>query len=114
MEEKVTRPWGFFQTLAENDICKVKIISILPGQAPSYQYHFKREESWVVVSGVGELRLDDAVVGVSKGSHIQIKKEQKHQIRNVGSEDLVFVEVQTGDYFGEDDIVRMQDDYGRS
>ena len=114
MEEKIARPWGFFQTLVENEIFKVKIISIAPGQAPSYQYHFKREESWVVVSGVGELKLDGGVLSVSKGSCIQVKKEQKHQIRNVGNENLVFVEVQTGEYFGEDDIVRVQDDYGRS
>jgi len=114
--EKLTeqRPWGFYETILENELCKVKKICISPGQAPSYQYHFNRDEVWVVVSGEGDLRLDDKVSKISKGSTIRVNRGQKHQVRNCGNSDLVFVEVQLGDYFGEDDIVRLEDDYGRS
>lgn len=110
---KETRPWGQFENLLERSNCKVKIITIAPGQSPSYQYHHKREEVWVVISGIGELKLNDKVSTVRPRDVLMIPYLAKHQITNTGNQDLVFVEVQLGEYFGEDDIVRIQDNYGR-
>lgn len=110
---KETRPWGDFENLLEEEFCKVKKISIAPDQAPSYQYHFKRSEVWIVVQGSGELKQDDSLRAVKYGDTLTIPKESRHQIKNTGTENLVFIEVQLGRYFGEDDIVRLEDDYGR-
>tara|TARA_Y100001963_G_C6559354_1_gene343570 strand:- start:172 stop:519 length:348 start_codon:yes stop_codon:yes gene_type:complete len=110
---KETRPWGTFENLLDTDYCKVKQIIIKPGQAPSYQYHFKRKEIWTVVQGKGELRLDDEFSSVKTGQTIYIPLKSKHQITNTGDEDLIFIEVQMGEYFGEDDIVRLEDRYNR-
>ena len=107
------RPWGEYRILEDSDECKVKRISVTPGSRLSYQYHHKREEVWVVVKGVGIVTIDDKTTDVSSGSIIHIRKEQKHRIENTGSKSLEFIEVQLGDYFGEDDIVRLQDDYSR-
>jgi len=107
------RPWGSFENLIDNTDCKVKQIIIKPGQAPSYQYHFKREEHWIIIKGNGSLKINDVVTYIKKGDYIHIPFESKHQIKNTGEEDLVFVEIQLGDYFGEDDIVRLEDNYGR-
>ena len=108
-----TRPWGTFENLLDTDYCKVKQIIIKPGQSPSYQYHFKRSEVWVVVVGKGELKLDGIITPVSKGDILHIPIKAKHQIKNTSDSNLVFIEVQLGDYFGEDDIVRLEDSYGR-
>ena len=113
MNYKEQRPWGEFENLLDSPLCKVKQIIIKPGQAPSYQYHFKREEVWVIVQGSGELKLDDEIFPISLGSTINIPLKAKHQIKNTGTEDLIFIEVQLGEYFGEDDIVRLEDNYGR-
>jgi mannose-6-phosphate isomerase len=113
------RPWGKFEVLLDAPDCKVKRITINPGQAPSYQYHFKRSEVWTIVSGNGNLRTSlpngitvDAIP-VKENDTITIKKEQRHQLKNTGNEPLVFIETQLGEYFGEDDIVRIEDNYGR-
>ena len=113
MNYKETRPWGEFENLLDSNLCKVKQIIIKPGQAPSYQYHFKRSEVWILVQGEGELKLNDNISSVKKGDTIHVPVEAKHQIKNIGSEDLIFIEVQLGEYFGEDDIVRLEDNYGR-
>jgi mannose-6-phosphate isomerase len=110
---KEERPWGVFENLLDSDYCKVKRIIIKPGQAPSYQYHFKRSEVWVVVRGNGELRLDNKIIPVITGQVINVPLKAKHQIKNTGDSDLIFIEVQMGEYFGEDDIVRLEDNYGR-
>jgi mannose-6-phosphate isomerase-like protein (cupin superfamily) len=113
MNYKETRPWGSFENLLDSADCKVKEIIIKSGQSPSYQYHHKRSEVWVVVQGKGELKLDDVVTSVSEGQIIHVPTKAKHQIKNVGDADLKFIEVQLGEYFGEDDIVRIEDRYGR-
>lgn len=113
MNYKEKRPWGEFENLLDADYCKVKEITISPGQAPSYQYHHKREEVWIIIKGNGQLKLDDLESFVEPGSIIKVPTKARHRIRNIGTEDLVFIEVQMGDYFGEDDIVRLEDDYGR-
>tara|TARA_B100000424_G_C22733828_1_gene397689 strand:+ start:285 stop:629 length:345 start_codon:yes stop_codon:yes gene_type:complete len=113
MNYKESRPWGTFENLLDTDYCKVKKIIIKPGQAPSYQYHFKRSEIWVVVKGKGQLKLDNEISPVETGQTIYIPLKSKHQIKNTGDKDLIFIEIQQGSYFGEDDIVRLEDNYGR-
>jgi mannose-6-phosphate isomerase-like protein (cupin superfamily) len=113
MNYKETRPWGEFENLLDAEYCKVKQIIIKPGQAPSYQYHFKRSEVWIVVQGEGELKMNDEIQSVRKWDAVIVPVEAKHQIKNTGTEDLIFIEVQLGEYFGEDDIVRLEDNYGR-
>ena len=107
------RPWGTFENLLEEKFCKVKMITIAPGQAPSYQYHFKRSEVWVVVQGNGEFKQDDILRNVKYGDILIVPTKSKHQLKNTGEEDLIFIEIQHGEYFGEDDIVRVEDHYGR-
>ena len=111
---KEKRPWGKFENLLDRDYCKVKEIVISPNEAPSYQYHLKRSEVWVIIKGKGQLKLDDNLIDVESGSVLRIPVKAKHQILNTGDEDLVFIEVQVGEYFGEDDIVRIEDKYGRT
>lgn len=113
MNYKEKRPWGTFENLLDVDYCKVKEIVINPGQAPSYQFHHQRNEVWVVTQGNGLVTLDDKEEEVSVGSIVKVPVGVKHRIRNIGNDNLVFVEIQTGEYFGEDDIVRIQDDYNR-
>jgi mannose-6-phosphate isomerase-like protein (cupin superfamily) len=107
------RPWGNFENLLEEDYCKVKKITIFPNQSPSYQYHYRRSETWIIINGYGELKLDDTLIKIKPKDVIEIPKLSKHQIMNTSSENLVFIEIQTGEYFGEDDIVRLDDKYGR-
>lgn len=114
MNYKEQRPWGEFENLLDSDLCKVKQITIKPNQAPSYQYHFKRSEIWTIIQGSGELKLNGNITPVFKGYTYHIEKGAKHQIKNTGTEDLIFIEIQLGEYFGEDDIVRLEDNYGRA
>lgn len=107
------RPWGKFEVLRDTDKFKSKVIEVQPGQQLSLQSHAKREEHWVVVQGQGEVVLNDKTIPMQAGSYIHIPLGAKHRMRNTGKEPVVFVEVQTGSYFGEDDIVRYQDDYKR-
>lgn len=108
-----TRPWGSFRVLADTPSYKAKSIVVLPGQKLSYQSHNKRAEHWTVVSGIATVTLDDKEHTLRAGEHIFIPLKAKHRIANPGNTPMEFVEVQTGSYFGEDDIVRYSDDYGR-
>ena len=114
MNYQEVRPWGTFENLLDAEYCKVKRLIVKPGQRPSYQYHHKRAEHWVVVSGHALVTLDDQDIRLNSGEHIYIPVEAKHRIQNIGEDDLIFIEVQCGSYFGEDDIVRLSDDYSRS
>lgn len=108
------RPWGFYKTTILNDRFQSKVISVKPGASLSLQEHKKREEHWVVVKGSGEVRIGDSTVDVHSGSVLFIPKGCKHRIRNTDEkETLIFIEVQLGLYFGEDDIIRFEDRYGR-
>lgn len=110
----VEKPWGSYETLSTQSLFNLKKIVIRPNCQPSYQYHHKRAEHWIILSGVGEVTIDDKVFPCSKEKVFYVPIGSKHRIKNTSEiEDLVFLEVQTGDYFGEDDIVRVQDDYGR-
>ena len=113
--EKTQRPWGTYEVLLDDDNCKVKKISVKPGQSPSYQYHHKRAEDWIIIQGEGNVRLNEDSFSVAAGQSIHVPVLAKHSIKNTSdSTDLVFIEVQTGEYFGEDDIVRLEDKYGRA
>ena len=113
MNYKEQRPWGSFENLLDEEYCKVKRLIIKPGHRPSYQYHHKRDEIWVIVSGEGLVTIENVESNVSKGNVIHVPRTKKHRIKNVGEGELVFIEVQLGEYFGEDDIVRVEDDYDR-
>jgi mannose-1-phosphate guanylyltransferase/mannose-1-phosphate guanylyltransferase/mannose-6-phosphate isomerase len=108
------RPWGRFEILRDQEHFKSKVIRVDPFQQISYQSHAKREEHWVIVKGVGEVILDDQVIPVQAGSYVKIPLGAKHRIRNTKDKPIEFIEVQLGSYFGEDDIVRYQDDYKRN
>jgi mannose-1-phosphate guanylyltransferase/mannose-6-phosphate isomerase len=107
------RPWGYFEILKDSDHFKSKMIRVNAFSQLSYQSHEKRAEHWTITQGVGEVVLDDQVIPVQSGSHVFIPRGAKHRIRNTSCIPLEFVEVQIGTYFGEDDIVRYQDDYRR-
>ena len=107
------RPWGEFFILHETDNFKVKRIVVNSKQRISYQSHAKREEHWVVVAGHGYVTLNDEKIAVEKGNYVKIPVTCKHRIECTSTEPLEFIEVQLGEYFGEDDIVRYQDDYRR-
>lgn len=107
------RPWGTFTVLDEADGFKVKRIEVLPGKRLSYQKHAQRAEHWVVVNGTAKVTLDDQEIVVASGEAIDIPVGGAHRVENPGEEMLVFIEVQRGNYLGEDDIVRLQDDFGR-
>lgn len=108
------RPWGYYKTTVLNDYFQAKIISVKPGGQLSLQSHDHREEHWIVVHGNGTVQLDKSVLPVSCGSTIFIPLGCKHRLTNVDDkESLIITEVQIGDYFGEDDIIRYEDVYGR-
>jgi mannose-6-phosphate isomerase len=109
------RPWGSFEVLAEGaGHSKVKYITVLPGKRLSYQSHEHRSEHWTVVAGTGEVLLDGTTHVLRVGDSIDVPIGAKHRVANPADDDLVFVEVQLGDYFGEDDITRFEDDFGRA
>lgn len=107
------RPWGTFTVLDEGKNFKVKRIEVLPGKRLSYQKHSQRAEHWVVVRGTAKVTLDGREIVLVTGEAIDIAIGAAHRVENPADEDLVFIEVQKGPYLGEDDIVRLQDDFGR-
>ena len=107
------RPWGEYEILLDEKDVKVKRIRVKPNSRLSNQYHHKRQEQWTVVSGNLTIVLDDEKVFRSPGESIKIPLGARHRAWNETDEDVVFIEVQTGTYFGEDDIVRIEDDYNR-
>jgi mannose-1-phosphate guanylyltransferase/mannose-1-phosphate guanylyltransferase/mannose-6-phosphate isomerase len=108
------RPWGGFEVLRDTERFKSKLIRVDPGQRLSYQSHRHRCEHWVVVRGHAEVTLDGEVRSLAPGEAVFIPTGAKHRIANRGDEPVEIVEVQLGDYFGEDDIVRYEDDYDRA
>jgi mannose-6-phosphate isomerase len=108
------REWGTFTVLDEGEGFKVKRIEVLPGKRLSYQTHSQRAEHWVVVSGTAKVTLDDKEIIRVAGEAIDIEIGAAHRVENTGHELLMFIEVQRGNYLGEDDIIRLQDDFGRS
>ncbi|MCK4979043.1 MAG: phosphomannose isomerase type II C-terminal cupin domain [Candidatus Delongbacteria bacterium] len=108
------RPWGSFTILEDTENYKTKRIIVKPDQRLSYQSHEKRDELWIIVEGKAKVTLDGVDHILSYGENIVILKQQKHRIENIGEGNVTFIEIQTGTYFGEDDIVRYDDDYKRA
>ena len=108
------RPWGFYEVLIDLPNYKVKRITVNPGKRLSYQYHEQRQEQWVVVLGTLSIVLDDEKVFRKVGESIKIPLGARHRAWNETDNNVQFIEVQTGTYFGEDDIVRIEDDYNRA
>jgi len=107
------RPWGYYVILSDTDSHKVKRIVVKPGRRLSLQLHHQRTEHWYMVSGEAEITLGEERLFLKPGAAVDIPVETAHRVLNPGSDDLVFIEIQTGTYFGEDDIVRFEDDFGR-
>lgn len=107
------RPWGYYKILLETPTYKVKEILIRPGQRVSYQFHHQRSEHWFIVQGTALVTRDDQEIALAVGQSIDLPVGTKHRAANNGAIDLICIEVQTGTYFGEDDIVRLNDDYNR-
>ena len=110
---KVYRPWGYFKTLVEDKNWKVKKIVVNPNSSLSSQLHKKRSEHWTVVSGSAEVQVDSKVSTLNKNESTYIPKNCKHRLSNPNNSILTLIEVQNGEYLGEDDIVRFEDIYGR-
>jgi mannose-6-phosphate isomerase len=112
--EVENRPWGYYKVLLDVVETKVKVISVNPNQRLSYQSHNKRREQWTVTYGTLTVVLDDKEIVVNVGESIYIPLGAKHRAWNKTDKPVRFIEVQTGTYFGEDDIIRYDDDYARS
>ena len=106
-------PWGSWQILLETPEYKVKRLTVNSGHRLSYQKHAKRREHWTVVQGEALVTLNGEEANLGIGQSIDIPMGSAHRIANAGNTVLTFIEVQTGSYFGEDDIERLEDDYGR-
>jgi mannose-1-phosphate guanylyltransferase/mannose-6-phosphate isomerase len=111
---KVYRPWGAYESIDTGDNFQVKHITVNPGAKLSLQMHHKRAEHWIVVSGTAQVTCGDKVFAMKENESTYIPLGFKHRLENVGTEPLHLIEVQSGSYLGEDDIVRFEDTYGRS
>jgi len=107
------RPWGSYTVLDDAGTHKVKRITVFPGRRLSYQQHARRSEHWFIVIGTARVTLDGIEAEYAAGQSVDIPVGTAHRIENATATEVVFVEVQHGEYFGEDDIVRLEDDYGR-
>ena len=107
------RPWGSFTILADEPDHKVKRIVVKSGQRLSLQRHKQRQEHWLVVSGQAVVTRNDELLTLGPGQAVDIAVGDIHRVQNDRDSDVVFIEVQLGEYFGEDDIERLEDDYGR-
>jgi mannose-6-phosphate isomerase len=108
------RPWGHYTVLSDAAADhKVKRLVVLPGKRLSYQRHARRAEHWFVVAGTATVTIDGAVTRLIAGQAIDIPMGAAHRVANDGTDDVILIEVQIGSYFGEDDIVRLEDDFGR-
>jgi mannose-6-phosphate isomerase len=113
VREAEERPWGRYEVLEENSGYKVKRLEVKPGARLSLQRHSRRGEHWVVVSGVADVVCGECELQLSAGDHLYIPPETNHRLGNSTDRPLALIEVQLGDYLGEDDIVRLEDDYKR-
>ena len=114
LHRKVSRPWGWYDSVEEGERFKVKRIQVNPGASLSLQMHHHRAEHWIVVKGTAEVTNGDQVITLTENQSTYIPQGQTHRLVNPSKETLEIIEVQSGDYLGEDDIVRFEDNYGRS
>ena len=108
-----TRPWGYYIVLADMPDHKVKRIHVTPGKRLSLQRHQRRSEHWHVIAGHALVTRNDEQLSLQPGDSIDIPAGAVHRVENAGTDELSFIEIQRGEYFGEDDIERLEDDYGR-
>jgi mannose-1-phosphate guanylyltransferase/mannose-6-phosphate isomerase len=113
LHRKVARPWGWYDSVDEGERFKVKRIQVKPGASLSLQMHHHRAEHWIVVKGIAEITNGDKVITLTENQSTYIPKGQTHRLANPGKTPLEIIEVQSGSYLGEDDIVRFEDTYGR-
>ena len=113
MQSDYTPPWGRWEVLLDEPSYKVKRITVKPGHRLSYQKHLKRKEHWFLVQGEAIVTLDGRNVPLKTGEHIDIDCEVPHRMANQSTEPVIFIEVHQGSYCGEDDIIRLDDDYER-
>ena len=114
IHQTVHRPWGSFTVLEDEADCKVKRLTVKPGQVLSLQLHHRRSEHWTVVDGTAKVRVGDREFLLQRNESTFIPMETLHRLQNPTDRDIHLIEVQCGDYFGEDDIVRLEDVYGRA
>lgn len=114
LHRKVARPWGWYDSVDEGERFKVKRIQVKPGASLSLQMHHHRAEHWIVVKGTAEITNGDQVILLTENQSTYIPQGQTHRLANPGKTPLEIIEVQSGSYLGEDDIVRLEDNYGRS
>jgi mannose-1-phosphate guanylyltransferase len=114
LHQTVARPWGTYTVLGEGERYKLKRIEVQPGASLSLQMHHHRNEHWIVVSGVAEVTNGDRTLTLNTNESTYIPAEHRHRLTNKGPDLLVMIEVQSGTYLGEDDIVRFEDKYGRT
>ena len=108
-----TRPWGSFTTLEEGNGYKIKRIEVNPGHRLSLQMHYHRSEHWIILSGTAKVTCGDTVELLEANQSTYVPQCTAHRLENPGVIKLVIIEVQNGEYLGEDDLVRFQDDYAR-
>jgi mannose-1-phosphate guanylyltransferase/mannose-6-phosphate isomerase len=113
LHRKVSRPWGWYDTIDEGENFKVKRIEVNPGASLSLQKHAKRAEHWVVVKGIAEVICNDKKITLKENESTYIPLGHTHRLSNPGKDMLEIIEVQSGSYLGEDDIERFDDSYGR-
>ena len=107
------RPWGYYRVLSDEKTHKVKRIVVYPGKRLSLQRHRRRAEHWYILHGSALITLDDRQFTLRDGQSTDIPLGSLHRIENTGADPLTLIEIQTGEYFGEDDIERIEDDFGR-
>ena len=112
--EIYNKPWGFYKSTLFTELAQSKVITVFAGEELSLQEHKKREEHWIIVKGNAKVVLGESELFLNAGKYVYIPKGVKHQIVNLSKdENLIFAEVQLGEYFGEDDIIRYKDKYNR-
>lgn len=107
------RPWGTYRTIEQKNNYQIKHIIVFPHKRLSLQYHYHRDEHWTVISGYGVASVDGKDFPLEINDNVFIKKEKPHRMTNPTDTPMEFIEIQIGDYLGEDDIVRLEDDFGR-
>jgi len=108
------RPWGNYRTIEQNDNYQLKKICVHPNKRLSLQLHYHRDEHWTIIKGFPLVQVGDEIKEMKVNDYVFIPKETKHRITNNTNEQIEFIEIQIGDYLGEDDIVRLEDDFGRN
>ena len=114
LHKNIFRPWGNYSSLAEGLNWQVKKIIVKPGESLSLQMHNHRTEHWIVVSGKAKVEIDGNETTLNKNESVYIPLNSKHRLSNPKDEPLIIIEVQSGEYLGEDDIIRFEDNYGRN